>query len=93
MNESMPCRYCGAIGYHRWAGAGACPGLKRERELSPEEAVYLLGFIKAHLDYYRLLAGNGKCTSASRAKLLFLEALVAKLAQTLRAADVEMEKM
>jgi hypothetical protein len=27
MNESIPCPYCGGIGHHRWAGAGACPGL------------------------------------------------------------------
>jgi hypothetical protein len=48
-------------------------------QLSPDETAYLLGLIREPLEYYRLLSGNGKATSASRAKLLFLETLVAKL--------------
>jgi hypothetical protein len=48
-------------------------------KLSPDEARYLLGLLKEHLEYYRLLSGNGKCTPTTRAKLTMLEALEFKL--------------
>jgi hypothetical protein len=48
-------------------------------KLSPDETAYLLGLLKEHLEYYRLLAGNGKCTPTNRAKLAMLEALEIKL--------------
>jgi hypothetical protein len=48
-------------------------------QLSPDETGYLLGLLKEHLEYYRLLSGNGKCTAISRARLAMLEALEIKL--------------
>jgi hypothetical protein len=48
-------------------------------DLSPDETLYLLGLLKAHLDYYRLLAGTPKFSGQSRAQLMRLEALAAKL--------------
>jgi hypothetical protein len=48
-------------------------------ELSPDETGYLLGLMKAHLEYYRLLAGNAKSTPATRARLAMLQALEIKL--------------
>jgi hypothetical protein len=48
-------------------------------ELSPDEAGYVLGLLKEHLEYYRLLAGNGNCTAKNRAMKEFLEGLWAKL--------------
>jgi hypothetical protein len=49
-------------------------------ELSAEEAGYVLGLLKEHLEYYRALAGNLKCTDANRAKHRMLEGLWVKLA-------------
>ena len=54
-------------------------GRMKSVELSPDESGYLLGLMKAHLEYYRLLAGNAKSTPATRAKLAMLEALEIKL--------------
>jgi hypothetical protein len=48
-------------------------------ELTPEEAGYVLGLLKEHLEYYRLLAGNGQCTEANRERHKFLEGLWVKL--------------
>jgi hypothetical protein len=48
-------------------------------ELTPEEAGYVLGLLKEHLEYYRLLAGNGKCSEVNRAKHRMLEVLWMKL--------------
>jgi hypothetical protein len=48
-------------------------------DLSPDETGYLLGLLKAHLEYYRQLAGNGKATAATRAKLAMLQTLEIKL--------------
>ena len=50
-------------------------------ELSPDEAGYVLGLLKEHLEYYRLLSGNGRCTAANDARREFLENLWLKLAQ------------
>jgi hypothetical protein len=50
-------------------------------ELTPEEAGYVLGLLKEHLEYYRALAGNGKCSEANRAKHRMLEGLWVKLAR------------
>jgi hypothetical protein len=38
ISESMPCPYCGGIGYHKRAGAGACPGL-----INPNPPIVLTG--------------------------------------------------
>jgi hypothetical protein len=48
-------------------------------ELTPEEAGYVLGLLKEHLEYYRLLAGSLKCTEANLAKHRMLEGLWMKL--------------
>jgi hypothetical protein len=48
-------------------------------ELTPEEAGYVLGLLKEHLEYYRLLAGNWKCSEVNRAKHRMLEVLWMKL--------------
>jgi hypothetical protein len=48
-------------------------------ELSAEEAGYVLGLLKEHLEYYRALAGNLKCTEANRSKHRMLEGLWVKL--------------
>jgi hypothetical protein len=50
-------------------------------ELSAEETGYVLGLLKEHLEYYRLLAGNGKCSPKNLARREFLEGLWVKLAQ------------
>jgi hypothetical protein len=50
-------------------------------ELSPDETDYVLGLLKEHLEYYRLLAGNGNCTDKNRAMMEFLETLWFKLAK------------
>jgi hypothetical protein len=49
--------------------------------LSPEESGYLRGLLHEHLNYYRLLAGNPKCSPSNRAKLAMLEALWLKLSR------------
>jgi hypothetical protein len=48
-------------------------------ELSVEEAGYVLGILKEHLEYYRLLRGNERCTGQTRAKHELLEGLWEKL--------------
>jgi hypothetical protein len=55
-------------------------------ELSAEETGYVLGLLKEHLEYYRLLAGNEFCSAVHRAKREFLEGLWMKLARA-RAAQ------
>jgi len=57
-------------------------------DLESEEIGYLLGLLKAHLEYHRLLAGNGKCSDKSRERHQFLETLTTKLSvgQSLRKA-------
>ena len=50
-------------------------------KLQPEEIGYLLGLLKEHVEYHRLLAGNGKCSSKHREQHRFLETLWAKLAK------------
>jgi hypothetical protein len=50
-------------------------------ELSPAEIGYVLGLLKDHLDYYRVLSANGNCTEKNRAMKDFLENLWMKLAQ------------
>jgi len=52
-------------------------------KLEPEEIAYLLGMLKEHLEYYRLLTGNGKCTPAHKDRHRFLETLGAKLSPRL----------
>jgi len=49
----------------------------------PEEIGYLQGLVKDHLEYYRLLAGNGKCTQKHKDHHRFLETLAAKLMERL----------
>jgi hypothetical protein len=49
------------------------------KELSVEEAKYVVKVLKEHLEYYRLLAGSSKCTAANRAKREMLEGLWVKL--------------
>ncbi len=49
-------------------------------QLSPEEAGYVLGLLKDHLEYYRVLAGNGKCSAKNRELHKLLEGLWLKLA-------------
>jgi hypothetical protein len=81
-------------GIERGAGGGAVVGTVKgdmgaaERrveamstgvELTPEEAGYVLGLLKEHVEYYRLLAGNLKCSEANRARWEFLEGLWVKL--------------
>jgi hypothetical protein len=48
-------------------------------ELNPEERAYLLRLLKEHLEYFRLLAANPKCSDANRAKYRMLETLWQKL--------------
>jgi hypothetical protein len=48
-------------------------------ELTPEEAGYVLGLLKEHLEYYRLLAGKLNCSEANRARHRMLEVLWVKL--------------
>jgi len=48
-------------------------------KLEPEEIGYLQGLIKDHLEFYRLLAGNGKCTQKHKDRHRFLETLNTKL--------------
>jgi hypothetical protein len=47
--------------------------------LDPEETGYLLGLLKEHLEYHRLLAGSSKCSQKSRDRHRFLETLSSKL--------------
>jgi hypothetical protein len=54
-------------------------GMSLGVELTPEEAGYVLGLLKEHLEYYRLLAGSLKCTEANLAKHRMLEGLWMKL--------------
>jgi hypothetical protein len=50
-------------------------------EFSVEEAGYVLGLLKEHLEYYRALAGNHKCTEANLARHRMVEGLWVKLAR------------
>jgi hypothetical protein len=50
-------------------------------ELSPEETGYLLGLIKQHLEYYRLLASNTNCSQKNQDQHQMLEGLRLKLAK------------
>jgi hypothetical protein len=50
-------------------------------KLSPEEANYIRTLLKEHLDYYRLLAGNPKCSQKHRALHELCEKLMLKLSQ------------
>jgi hypothetical protein len=84
---------CNGAGVEPGAGGAAALGSDKgfmgaaEREvamsigvkLTPEEAGYVLGLLKEHLEYYRLLAGNGKCTEANLVRHKFLEVLWMKL--------------
>jgi hypothetical protein len=54
-------------------------GMSLGVELTPEEAGYVFWLLKEHLEYYRLLVGNGQCTEANRAKHRMLEVLWMKL--------------
>jgi len=49
--------------------------------LEPEEIGYLLGMLKEHVEYHRLLVGNGKCTQKHKDLYRMLETLWAKLAK------------
>lgn len=49
--------------------------------LEPEEIGYLLGLLKEHVEYHRLLAGNGKCSQKNKDRHRFLETLRAKLSK------------
>ena len=43
--QIMPCKHCGYIGYHLWAGSGLCPGLTVEDQDMPESMFYYqMGF-------------------------------------------------
>ena len=43
--QTMPCKHCGYIGYHLWAGSGLCPGLTVEDQDMPESMFYYqMGF-------------------------------------------------
>jgi hypothetical protein len=48
-------------------------------KLSAQEREYLSRHLKGHVEYYRLLAGNSKCTAASRAMREMLEGLWMKV--------------
>jgi hypothetical protein len=48
-------------------------------ELTSEEARYVVGILKEHLEYYRLLAGNGNCSEINRGRHRMLEGLWVKL--------------
>ena len=48
-------------------------------DLEPEEIGYLRGLLTGHLEYYRVLAGNGKCSDKNRDRHRFLETLTTKL--------------
>jgi hypothetical protein len=50
-------------------------------ELSAEEARYVLGLLKGHLEYYRLLRGELKCSPGNLAKHELVEGLWVKLAR------------
>jgi hypothetical protein len=53
----------------------------QEIKLSPDEARYVRRLLKEHLEYYRLLTSNLRCTPANKATGEFLEALWIKLAR------------
>jgi hypothetical protein len=48
-------------------------------ELSHEEAGYIRALLKEHLEYYRLLAGNPRCSKKHRALHQLCEKLMLKL--------------
>lgn len=50
-------------------------------KLSPEETGYLLRLLKEHVEYFRALAGNVKCSHANREKHHLVEILWRKLSQ------------
>jgi hypothetical protein len=51
----------------------------KARILSPQERGYLLGLLKGHLEYYRWLGGNPKCSASNHESREFIEKLVLKL--------------
>ena len=50
-------------------------------DLNPEERGYLLGLLREHLDFYRMIAANPKCSVRNHGMHQFLETLVTKLTQ------------
>jgi hypothetical protein len=50
-------------------------------ELSEEEVGYVLGLLQGHLEYYRLLRGELKCSEGNLAKHELVEGLWVKLAR------------
>jgi hypothetical protein len=41
MTPTIPCPYCGCVGYHTWFEDGGCPGAVSERERDAVAALYL----------------------------------------------------
>jgi hypothetical protein len=50
-------------------------------ELSAEEVVFFQRYVKEHVEYYRVLAGNEKFSNTNRAKKDFVENLLRKLVE------------
>jgi len=48
-------------------------------DLTPEEATFILSLLKEHLIYYRMLAGNPRCSDRTLLKKALVEKLVHKL--------------
>jgi hypothetical protein len=53
----------------------------KDRTLSPEEAGYVLGLLKEHLDYYRALVGSARCSQKNRELYELVLGLWEKLAK------------
>ena len=53
----------------------------KDKVLSPDEAGYVMGLIREHLEYYRMLADNPKCTQQNRKRYELVLGLWEKLAK------------